>query len=166
MILFVSIGTKLEPNDSYVTKRPFPLIAGPRLMKFDANPGVDFDARLVVIAHVSRRITFSLKANGSATRFTANVKNDTKRPSPLIAGFVENPLPSTPAVETEARTVNKQSKSRTKTSTKPFVSPGTKFVAGDSKATNLPSALMLGFKLVLFEPPILDAIEAIITWPV
>jgi hypothetical protein len=53
--------------------------------------------------------------------------------------WVASPLPCTPPVLTDASVVVPAIRSRTKTSCRPLVSPGTMFGAVDVKATYLPS---------------------------
>src|SRR6266516_4102455 len=80
-------------------------------------------------------------------RFEASEANATNRPSPLIdgprlapsAGFASNP--------TLTSLVWPVSRSRTNTSSNPFVSPGTRFVAREVNATKRPSALTDGSRL-------------------
>src|SRR5260370_31610265 len=73
------------------------------------------------------------------------------RPAALIPGLNESVFPCVPSSATEARTVEgaqpdqtPMQVSRTKTSSAPLVSPGTKSVAPDAKAMYRPSALMEG----------------------
>jgi hypothetical protein len=68
-------------------------------------------------------------------RFVAKLWNATYRPSALMEGYIDEPLPSLPSVATEMRSSVPASRSRTKTSCWAFVSPGTRLVAGLWNAT-------------------------------
>jgi len=93
----------------------------------------------------------------SAIRFVAWESNATKRPLPLISGPNDAPprIPNpslwlsdwTPALLTLMRSVTPVSRSCTKMSRLSFVSPATRLVANELKATKRPSPLMLGLKL-------------------
>jgi hypothetical protein len=69
------------------------------------------------------------------TRLVANEPNATRLPSALIDGCVLSPLPCVPSLATLARSVLPLRRSRTNTSIAPSVSPLTRFVASESKAT-------------------------------
>jgi hypothetical protein len=88
------------------------------------------------------------------TRLVACDVNATKRPVALIAPSVLSLSPSAPSIATETRVVDGMQPagalahvSRTKMSVRPFMSPGTRFVAADSKVTKRPSPLIEGRKL-------------------
>ena len=68
----------------------------------------------------------------------------TKRPSALIAGERLSPFPWFPALSTLTRSVVPVRRSWTNTSATPFVSPGTRLMAAEVKATKRPSALIDG----------------------
>jgi hypothetical protein len=70
------------------------------------------------------------------------VTKTTLVPSPLISGLKESP-PWLPSTFRLARTVVPASRSRTKTSGTPLLSPDTRFVAPESNATRRPSALIV-----------------------
>jgi hypothetical protein len=78
------------------------------------------------------------------TRFGAVDVNTTAPPSALMTGNVLAPVASVPLVLTLTRSVVPVLRSRTNTSVAPFVSPGTRLVASEAKATSWPSALMDG----------------------
>ena len=88
-----------------------------------------------------------------ATKLVASDSKATKRPSGLIDGAPLSLLASPPAVSTETRTVlgvhpaAPAQVSRTKTSKTALVSPATRLMASDSKATKRPSALIEGLPL-------------------
>src|SRR5262249_59820990 len=87
-----------------------------------------------------------------ATRFEAEDKNATTLPSLLIDGFELAPLACAPKESILTRTVVPARRSCTNTSGTPFVSPGTRFVAFDEKATQRPSALIDESPLPAFAP--------------
>ena len=74
------------------------------------------------------------------TRLGANDVKSTDRPSAAIVASWPPRLTSLPAFETLARTVAPVVRSRTNTSVRPFVSPGTRSVAFELNATWRPSA--------------------------
>src|SRR5439155_797933 len=84
------------------------------------------------------------------TRFEANEPKATKRPSAEIDGPPLMSFPSMPAELTLTRVVVPVSRSRTKTSETPFVSPPTRFEASETKATKRPAAEIDGSLLSLF----------------
>src|SRR5437762_4951613 len=79
-----------------------------------------------------------------ATRLVAYDSKATKRPSALIEGLPLEPLPSVPALLTLTRSVVPVHRSRTNTSCHPLVSPATRLVESEVKATKRPSALIAG----------------------
>src|SRR5947207_11476816 len=83
-----------------------------------------------------------------STKSPATLSNATRRPSALMAGAEEKPLPlPQPALLTLIKVVVPVFRSRTKTSKSPFASSSaTKSVAKLSNATKRPSALMAGAK--------------------
>src|SRR5690606_39797610 len=82
--------------------------------------------------HVTGVQTCALPILSPATKLLANEVNATYRPSALIAGEPELLLPCTPVDETLTLVVTPQNRSCTKTSSNPFVSPGTK--SGDARS--------------------------------
>src|SRR3989338_3314950 len=89
------------------------------------------------------------------TRLSASEPKATKRPLLLMAGLLPALLPCVPLVATETRIVEgvqpppaPAQVSRTKTSGAPFVSPATRLLASERKATKRPSELMAGSELV------------------
>src|SRR5262249_13732250 len=85
-----------------------------------------------------------------ATRFEAFEENATKSPSALRLGETLTPFASLPALSTLTRVVVPDDRSRRKMSPAPLVSPATRLVASDRKATRRPSALIAGSKLDAF----------------
>src|SRR5579884_3565931 len=80
------------------------------------------------------------------TRLSAADWKATNRPSPLIDGEALG-WSDWPPEPTLTRTVVARCRSRTKTSVRWFVSPGTRLVASEAKATNRPSADSAGVTL-------------------
>ena len=70
-----------------------------------------------------------------ATRLRASELNATMRPSAEIAGSSLKPLPCPPVDDTLTRSVVPVFRSRTKMSSAPFVSPATRLLAYETKAT-------------------------------
>ena len=112
-------------------------------------PALETLTRSVVPICRSRTNTSGCPLVSPGTRLVAADQKATKRPSALIAGEGEL-LPSAwaPVVVRLTRSVLPVSRSRTNTSTTPLVSPGTRLVAPDWKATKRPSALIAGNPLV------------------
>ena len=92
----------------------------------------------------SRTNTSSLPLVSPGTRLLASELKATKRPSAEIAGSKLSPLPWTPPGPRLTRWVVPVWRSRTNTSSTPLVSPGTRLVASESKATKRPSAEIAG----------------------
>jgi hypothetical protein len=82
-----------------------------------------------------------------STRSAASDTNATTRPSAEMAGSKLRPPASAPRRPTLTRSVLPVRRSWTKTSSAPFVSPGTRFAASEEKATNRPSAEIAGLPL-------------------
>ena len=99
---------------------------------------------VVVLSMVSRRkmSSWPLVSLIPSTKSVAFETNTTKRPSPLIDGWVEKSLPGTPLGVTLTHVVTPVATLRRKTSLALLVSLATRLVAADVKATRLPSALM------------------------
>ena len=85
-----------------------------------------------------------------ATRFVAVLSNATYRPSSLSADLPLNPFARSSWGVVLAISVRCDARSRTKTSSYAFVSPGTRLVANELKLTREPSALIEGSKLKSF----------------
>src|SRR5207237_7010869 len=77
----------------------------------------------------------------------ANESKATNRSLAASEGKKLSPLPSIPAESTDTRAVCPVVRSRTKMSLTPLVSPGTRLVASEAKATNWPSAEIEGEEL-------------------
>src|SRR5262249_43927384 len=84
------------------------------------------------------------------TRLDAAEKNATRGPSPLMAGSVLASFACAPALLTLTRSVVPVCRSRTNTSVVPLVSPGTRLLAVEVKATKRPSVLIatLGLRVL------------------
>jgi len=109
-------------------------------MSFACRPEVATLASLVVARVRSRTKTSGFPFASPGTRLLDQEVNATKRPSAEIAGDPLSPPPCTHGVPKLARVVVPAPRSRTNTSSAPFVSPVTRFVAKLSKTTKRPSA--------------------------
>lgn len=87
------------------------------------------------------------------TRFVALEANATYRPSTLMAGCALAPLPWAPVLDTLIRVVAPVNRSFTKMSLAPLVSPETRLLALDWKATRRPSSEIEGSTEVPFGRP-------------
>jgi hypothetical protein len=88
---------------------------------------------------------------GCGTRLEASEANATKPPSPLSAAVPRLlASPWVPSAATLIRVVSPVTRSWTKMSVLPLVSPGTRLVADDAKATKRPSPLTAGPVLLPF----------------
>jgi hypothetical protein len=132
------------------TKRPSPEMVSRIVMSGSCAP---MESRLTrSVAPVRRSWT---KASGTpfvspGTRFVAELPKTTNRPSAESAGPPLAPLGWVPTESTLIRSVVPVMRSRTKMSSTPFVSPGTRFVARLPNATNRPSAEIAGDRLSAF----------------
>src|SRR5205085_986013 len=100
--------------------------------------------RLVLPALRSRTKTSLTAFVSPATRLLATESKATKRPSAEIAGRKVAPLPCAPCESTLTRLVLPVLRSRTKTSLTAFVSPATRLLADERKATKRPSGEIAG----------------------
>ena len=89
----------------------------------------------------SWRKTSRLPLESLPARLLASLLKTTKRPSWLMLGLSLSPLPSAPPGPTLIRVVTAVCMSRTKMSRLPLLSPLTRSLASERKATNRPSAL-------------------------
>src|SRR5919198_6515296 len=148
---FVSPGTRLSEKDVKATRVPSPLIV-PSLPLAWA-PLLETLIRVVVPVSWSCRNTSDVPFVSRLTRLLASESKTTKRPSALIDGPAIrfrrplSALPWRPALDTLTRSVVPVSRSRTKISDLPFVSPGTRLSDSDANATKRPSALTDGRSL-------------------
>ena len=163
----VSPATRLEASESKATKRPSPLMAGRALLKFPWLPTLSTLTLVVATAPGSSKIPSASvsrsRTNTSrkpllspGTRLEATDSKATKRPSALMAAAPKSPLkllPCVPALSTLTLSVSPVWRSWTKTSKTPLVSPATRLVAVEAKATKRPSPLMTGRRLALFAWP-------------
>ena len=141
----VSPGTRLVASDAKATKRPSAEIAGPELSAIALDAArADADplgrARLAVadedVAHavgVARHQVGGGRAEGDEAPVRRDRRADSCRP-----------LPWAPPELTLTRRVVPVWRSRTNTSVPSLVSPGTRLVASDMKATKRPSAEIAG----------------------
>src|SRR3989338_3109327 len=160
---FASTLTRLSAAEPKATKRPLLLMVWLLLAALPWPPPEATETRMVegvqpppAPRQVSRTKTSATPFKSLATRLVAEEENAMKRPSGVMAGAVLEPLSaSAPAVEIETREVEgvqpppaPAQVSRTKTSGAPFVSPATRLLASERKATKRPSELMAGSELV------------------
>src|SRR6266550_2456689 len=137
-------GIRFEASEANATNRPSPLIDGPRLAPsagVASNPTL---TSLVWPVSRSRTNTSSNPLVSPGTRFVAPEVNATKRPSALTDGSRLKPSACLPLLLTLTRSVLPLARSRTKTSIAALVSPPTRLVAIESKATTSPSGLTAG----------------------
>src|SRR5438874_272478 len=151
----VSPSTRLGATESKATNRPLALIAG-----FELSPPSAWFAKLSTLTRSVVRVTRSWTNTSEAglskpymslaqlvspaTRLGEAEQKATKRPSALIEGAALPQLPWLPALSTLTRSVVRVWRSWTNTSVVLLVSPGTRLVASEAKATKRPSALTTG----------------------
>jgi hypothetical protein len=133
----VSPRTRLDTRETNATYRPSAEIADSKEPSLAGWPLVLTEMRLVVRRARSRMSTPPPWA--PATRLDAAESNVTKRPSAEIDGSEASSLIDPPLVGTDTLRVVCDTRSRTNTSYA-LGSPGTRFDASESKATNRPSA--------------------------
>ena len=140
-----SPGTKLSLALKN-THRPSAVIAGDDEVVTSSPPADVTDARNVVPACRSRTKTSCRSLKSSRTRLFMEERKATTLPSSESTASLTPQQavlsPWVPAVEIDTRSVVPLMRSRTKRSASPFVSPETRVVAFDTKATNLPSPEM------------------------
>src|SRR5439155_233563 len=158
----VSPATRLGEAEQKATKRPSALTAGAPLPQLPWVPALSTLTRSVMPVCRSWTKTSAYPLVASATRLVAYDSKATKRPSALIEGLPLEPLPSVPALLTLTRSVVPVHRSRTNTSCHPLVSPGTRWVAREEKATKRPSALIAG--LLRVSPPLFASFPALSTF--
>src|SRR5438445_6238564 len=139
LTVFVSPPTRLFATELNATKRPSAEIAGTQLAPFPCAPWEATLTRLVLPALRSRTNTSLAPFVSPPTRLLALDRNATKRPSAEIGAAKLSPLACAPWELTLTRVVLPVLRSRTKTSPTAFVSPPTRLVAVESKATKRPS---------------------------
>jgi hypothetical protein len=140
----VSPGTRLEAVDQKAMKRPSPLIAGVRLWLLASVPSEATLTRVVVPLCRSWTKMSSIPLVSPRTRLEAKDSNATKRPSTLSWGAPTNALSafaSVPSLATLTRVVLFVTRSCTKTSATPLVSPEARLLAPETNATSRPSPL-------------------------
>jgi hypothetical protein len=134
---------------SKATKRPFAEIEGASLRKFPCAPFGKTLTRSVTCRKRSLTKTSAALFVSPGTRFEEVLAKVTNRPPAEIADVKHVPSPSAPAELTLTRSVTPCSRSRTKVSMRPFVSPLTRFVARLWKTTKRPSEEILASELTL-----------------
>src|SRR5690606_34511413 len=128
-VSLVSPGTRVEARDWNATKRPSALMRPSQLVACTCAPSLATDTRSTCLASRSNTNTSGWRFVSPGTRLVARDSNTTNRPSGLMVGAWLVPSACAPLLETDTRSVVPVARSRTKTSTRPLVSPGTRFVA-------------------------------------
>jgi hypothetical protein len=131
----VSPTTRLEAIPVNATESPSPEIAWISAPEGGCAPPTPTPARVVVPLGRSRTNTSSAPLVSPATRLLAVLWKTTRRPSPEIRPGPLASLPWFPADPRLTRVVVPACRSRTKTSMRPLVSPGTRLDALLVKAT-------------------------------
>jgi hypothetical protein len=139
----VSPATRFVASEVKTTKRPSALAPGSELWSLACAPAVETLTRVVMRPATSRTKTSATPLVSLATRLVADDWKATNKALALIAGVPLAPLPCAPLVDTLIRVVCPAATSRRNISPTALVSPVTRFVAVESKATKRPSPLML-----------------------
>src|SRR5919107_2507025 len=126
------------------TVEPAPERKGKKLPGSPGRPRGPTDTRRVVPRRRSRTNTSFIPLVSRRTRFVAAEVKATYRPFAEIVGSTLPLSPCRPFAPTETRCTRPDRRSRTKTSSAPLVSPGTRLDASDTKATKRPSADIAG----------------------
>ena len=130
------------------TNRPSALMSPSSLLPAGSAPPVvrrfTLTRWVVPATRSCTKMSSSQQMPSSGARPWAAVWNTTYRPSALMDGFTLARSACSPALPTLTRCVVPATRSRTKTSVVPLVSPATRLDASDSKATNWPSPLIAG----------------------
>src|SRR5258705_12456452 len=149
--------------------RPSGDIEGTLLKSFPWTPAELTLIWVVAPVCMSWTKTSEVPFTSPVTRLPASLANTTMRPSDEIAGegaVPESPFPWAPAELTLAIVVVPVTRSRTKTSYRPFVSPATRFVALLENTTYRPLAEIDSQVLVPFERTPAELTLAIAVVPV
>ena len=154
-------ATRFVASDEYATYRPSLLIEGPKLRPFPCSPVLVTLTLVVVPDCRSRTYTCPTPFVPPATRVVASDENATYRPSALMEASQLRLFPCSPVLDTLTLVVVPVCRSRTNTSSTPFLSPATRFVASDENATYRPSPLIEGEELWPFAfSPLLDTLTS------
>ena len=143
----VSFGTRFDAADWNVTVRPSPLIHMPWcwVSPFPWPPSLARLTRIVRASWRSRTKPSMRPFVSPGTRSEAEESNVTNRPSALSeTSPIEAPFAAPPVADALTSSVVPAHRSRTKTSSSPLVSPGTRLGASERKATNRPFPLIAG----------------------
>ena len=117
-----------------------------------ASPSLSVPSEHIVAVRW-RMNTSPLPFVSPGTRFVPKKLKRTRLPSGLIVASTLRPFACPPAALTLTRSVVPVWRSWANTSTSPLVSPVTRLVAKEEKATWRPSALIDGMKLMSFDSP-------------
>ena len=140
VVLFESPATRFEASLWNATTCPSTEIDGHRLSRFPSAPEESTLTRSVIPVARSWTKTSNHPFVSPATRFEAPLPNATTCPSAEIEGGQLSEFASAPDESTLIRSVIPVTRSWTKMSDNPFVSPKTRFEAQLSKVTTCPSA--------------------------
>ena len=135
MTPFVSPATRFVEALSNATALPSRAMDGFALLPLPWIPPVVTLARVVVFVCRSRTKTSDVPLVSPATRLLARLSNATNRPSVVIEGLKQFPLPWTAPGPTLTRVIVAVCWSRTKMSRKPLASPTVRLLASLSKTT-------------------------------
>ena len=134
---FVSADENVVDCVPNATQRPSALSDASKLFSSPCSPSADLEIILVRPVAGSYRKTSVAALSSNPTRSSASLSNATV-PESETDGRMLVSSAGTPGAETDAITVVSATRSRTKTSTVPLVSPGTRSEAPDVKATYRP----------------------------
>jgi hypothetical protein len=140
----VSPGTRFVAREVKATTRPSAERLGQTLYPLACRPRGPRLTRRLVPARTSRTKMSNSPLVSPATRLVEVEQKATTRPSAESEGRMLNPSLCAPPRPTLTRRVVPAPTSRTNTSGWPLVSPGTRLVASDEKATKRPSAETAG----------------------
>src|SRR6185295_11147542 len=167
-----SFGTRFGEAEKKATKRPLWESAGTIPSSSTPEPRIcSSSAELTLTRVVWPRLRSRTKKSARplwsfGTRFVEREKKATKRPLSEIAGNQVLPsFASSPAELTPTRVVLPRFRSRTKTSGRWFVSPGTRLEAKDKKATKRPLAEIEGKALSSFPSAPVEPTLTRVVWP-
>ncbi len=144
---FVSSSARLPAPEAKATSVPSAEMLGANENESASAPSGVTETRTVVASVRSWTNTSVVPLVSLSTRSVAVESKATRSPSAEIDGFRPGADASSPSEATDTRTVVLVSRSCTKTSCVPLVSPSTRFDAVETKAIAEPSSLITGPRL-------------------